>query len=140
MIYSIEGVMLFAAVLADLWLGSYGFLPCLAIYVIFHASRSVSLRFATAAVLRERGNDVIVVIGTINPHMQTPASLKRYYALRAAAQEELMRQEYHMIDLPELPSEEYADASHPLAAGYRRLAKFIAEKIPDQPVTQNKEK
>ena len=77
---------------------------------------------------------------SINPHMQTPASLARYRKLRAAAMEELARQGYRMVDLPELPSEEYADASHPLAAGYRRLAKFMAEKFPDQPVTQNKEK
>lgn len=51
MIYAIEGVMLFAALLADLWLGNYGFVPCLAIYVLFHASRSVSMRFAVVAAL-----------------------------------------------------------------------------------------
>ena len=51
MIYAIEGVMLFAALLADFWLGCYGFVPCFAIYVLFHASRSVSLRFATVAAL-----------------------------------------------------------------------------------------
>ena len=109
-------------------------------WVALDASRQWKALLATAKVLRERGNDVVVVIGTINPHMQTPASLKRYYALRAAAMAELQRQGYRVVDLPELPSEEYADASHPLAAGYRRLAKFMAEKISDRPVTQNKEK
>ena len=49
--YVIEGVMLFAAMLADLWLGNYGLLPCFTVYVLFHASRSVSLRFATVAAL-----------------------------------------------------------------------------------------
>jgi len=41
--------MIFAALLADLWLGNYGLVPCLAVYVLFHASRSVSLVFATLA-------------------------------------------------------------------------------------------
>ena len=45
----IECVMLFAALLADLLLGNYGFAPCLTMFVIFHSSRCVSLRFATVA-------------------------------------------------------------------------------------------
>ncbi|MBQ6353319.1 MAG: hypothetical protein IJJ28_08635 [Lentisphaeria bacterium] len=47
----IASVMLFAALLADLWLGNYGLTPFLAVYVLFHASRSVSLTYATAAAL-----------------------------------------------------------------------------------------
>lgn len=47
--YLIAGVMLFAALLADLWLGNYGLVPCFAVYVLFHSSRSVSLVYATVA-------------------------------------------------------------------------------------------
>ena len=105
-------------------------------WVDLDASRQWSAYLAAAQLLREQGNEVFAVIGTINPHMQTPASLARYRKLRAAAMEELRREGFRIVDLPELPSEEYADASHPLAAGYRRLAKFMAEKFPDQPVTR----
>ena len=34
-----------------------------------------------------------------------------------------------MIVLPELPSEEYADASHPLPSGYDRLAEFLRKTV-----------
>ena len=47
----IECVMLFAALLADVLLGNFGFAPCLTVFVLLHASRSVSLRFATVAAL-----------------------------------------------------------------------------------------
>ena len=47
----IECVMLFAALLADFLLGNFGFAPCLTVFVLFHASRSVSLRFATVGAL-----------------------------------------------------------------------------------------
>ena len=47
----IECVMLFAALLADLLLGNYGFTPNLTMFVLFHSSRCVSLRFATVGAL-----------------------------------------------------------------------------------------
>ena len=49
MSYLIASVMIFAALLADLWLGNYGLAPCFAVYVLFHSSRSVSLLYATVA-------------------------------------------------------------------------------------------
>ena len=45
----LASVMLFAALLADLWVGNYGLTPCLTVYVLFHSSRSVSLGYATVA-------------------------------------------------------------------------------------------
>jgi len=47
----IECLMLFAALLADMLLGNYGFVPCLTVFVLFRASQCVSLRFAVAAAL-----------------------------------------------------------------------------------------
>ena len=105
-------------------------------WVDLAVSRQWRAYLAAARRLRDQGNEVVAVIGTINPHMQTPASLARYRALRAAAAAELRRQGYRIVDLPELPSQEYADASHPLAGGYRRLAKFMAEDFRKVPVTK----
>ena len=51
MVIVIECVMLFAALLADLLLGNYGFVPNFTMFVLFHSSRSVSLRFATVGAL-----------------------------------------------------------------------------------------
>lgn len=47
----VETAMLFAALLADVLLGNRGFSPCLTMFVLFHASRCVSLRFATVGAL-----------------------------------------------------------------------------------------
>ena len=62
----IECVMLFAALLADLLLGNYGFTPCLTMYVLFHSSRCVSLRFAAVGAL---------VLGTLIDLLYCRASL-----------------------------------------------------------------
>ena len=45
----IECVMLLAALLTDMLLGNFGFAPCFVMFVLFHSSRCVSLRFATVA-------------------------------------------------------------------------------------------
>ena len=47
----IELVMLLAALLTDVLFGNYGFSPCFAMFVLFHSSRCVSLRFATVGTL-----------------------------------------------------------------------------------------
>lgn len=62
----IECLMLFAALLTDFLLGNYGFMPCLAMFVLFHASQCVSLRFATVAAL---------VVGTLIDLVYCRASL-----------------------------------------------------------------
>ena len=80
------------------------------------------------ALLQKRGNRVTVVLGTVNPHMQTPGSLERYHKLREEVKAELKNSGVGFIDLPELESGEYADASHPLAVGYRKLAKYMVER------------
>jgi len=79
--------------------------------------------------LQKRGNRVCVVLGTLNPHMQTPESLARYRKLRTEVAATLDRDGIALIKLPELSSEEYADASHPLARGYLTLADFILKRI-----------
>ena len=94
-------------------------------WVPLDESRQWRSYLATLELLKKRGNTVVAVVGTVKPSMQTAASLEKYRALRADALKRLKDNGYKTVDLPELPSEEYGDASHPLAAGYERLAEFM---------------
>jgi len=75
------------------------------------------------ATLRERGNDVFVILGPFNEHMVAPESLAPYIKLRDGVTAWLRQNKVpHLV--PELlPSQLYADASHPLTDGYALLAK-----------------
>ena len=98
-------------------------------WVSIDRSRQYAAFRRVIADLRRRANQVTVVLGTVNPHMQTPGSLERYRKLRAEVKADLEKKSgVTVIDLPELESGEYADASHPLAAGYRKLAEYMVER------------
>jgi hypothetical protein len=73
--------------------------------------------------LRSRGNRVLVVVGPFNEHLLTPPSRQRYASLRAQVVDWLRSRDFHHVAPPALPSDEYGDASHPLAIGYERLAR-----------------
>jgi hypothetical protein len=76
--------------------------------------------------LKERGNDVLVVLGPFNEHMVAESQRPQYRATRDRAAAWL-RQSGVTLVVPEvLPSEMYADASHPLTQGYALLAQRIA--------------
>ena len=79
------------------------------------------------ATLRERGNNLFVVVGPFNEHMLTPASLERYRTIKAGIADWLQAQQVAHVVPPPLPSEQYGDASHPLAAGYALLAGELLE-------------
>ncbi len=96
-------------------------------WVRLDSSRQWRSYWNTLELLKKRGNDVVAVVGTVNPHMQTAASLEKCHALRADILRRLEDGGYRTVDMPELPSEEYGDASHPLAAGYERLAAFMED-------------
>ncbi len=72
--------------------------------------------------LQSRGNRVFVVVGPLNEHMLMPGSRQRYQALRRQVEQWLSNRRIPFTSPPPLPSDEYADASHPLSAGYARLA------------------
>jgi hypothetical protein len=75
--------------------------------------------------LRARGNAVFVVLGPFNEHMVVEESRATYCNLRSDIGEWL-KQNQIAHSIPEtLPSELYADASHPLTEGYRKLAECI---------------
>ena len=73
-------------------------------------------------VLQKRGNRVFVLVGPFNEHLMTAESKERYQKVKAAVGAWLDSQQIaHAIPEP-LPSELYGDASHPLPAGYEKLA------------------
>jgi hypothetical protein len=76
--------------------------------------------------LRARGNDVLIVIGPFNEHMIATDQQPQFRALRDAAAGRLAQKQMSVIVPDVLPSDLYADASHPLTEGYARLAKEIA--------------
>ncbi len=73
--------------------------------------------------LRQRGNDVFVILGPFNEHMVAEESRAPYRKLRDGVAAWLQENQIpHWV--PEaLPSQLYADASHPLTDGYALLAK-----------------
>ncbi|MFA6101405.1 MAG: hypothetical protein WCV67_01060 [Victivallaceae bacterium] len=72
--------------------------------------------------LRERGNRVCVMVGPLNPYMLTPASLVKFRKLQQDICAWLSKQNVEYMLVPDLPSEMYADASHPLDKGYDVIA------------------
>jgi len=78
------------------------------------------------ATLRHRGNQVFVIVGPLNEHMLTARSLERYRQLQRAATRRLKALGISFCVPQPVPSDLYADASHPIAAGYARLAQQLA--------------
>jgi hypothetical protein len=76
--------------------------------------------------LEARGSTVFVLLGPFNEPMLKPASLEKYRTLRASVEAWLQARHTAFWTSPPLPSEMYADASHPLAAGYDLLAHELA--------------
>ena len=98
-------------------------------WVMPDASRQWQAFLETIELLKARGNQVTVLLGAINAHMLTPKSAAAYEALRAEHIRILASKEIPTIFMPVLPSNEYGDASHPLAPGYERLADYLAQQI-----------
>jgi hypothetical protein len=76
--------------------------------------------------LQRRGNRVFVLVGPFNEHMLKPSSLTVYRRLKAEIDLRLTARRVPHFVPPVLPSELYADASHPLADGYALLAEKLA--------------
>ena len=75
--------------------------------------------------LRERGNDVLVVLGPFNEHLMAEDNRPAYRKIRNGIAAWLAQNQVPMVVPEILPSELYADASHPLTAGYELLAKRL---------------
>ncbi len=74
--------------------------------------------------LHEQGNDVLVILGPFNTHMVAPEQRETYEVLRAGVTNGLAR-DATVVQPEVLPSELYADASHPLTEGYEMLARRL---------------
>jgi len=72
--------------------------------------------------LQERGNRVCVMVGPLNPYMLTPASLNKFRKLQQDIYTWLKAHKIEYVPVPDLPTEMYADASHPLDKGYDLIA------------------
>jgi len=81
----------------------------------------------TIETLQRRGNRVFVLIGPFNEHMLTAESLRGYREIQSEAEAWLEENDVAYYAPSALPSECYADASHPLADGYDLLAKEMFE-------------
>ena len=75
--------------------------------------------------LRTRSNSVLVVLGPFNEHMLSPRSLKAYGRLKEQTESWLRNSGVPVVSPAVLPSQDYADASHPLASGYTILAREL---------------
>jgi hypothetical protein len=81
----------------------------------------------TVETLQRRGNRVFVLVGPFNEHMLTPASLERYQKIKGTIAAWLKEKQVPHLVPAALPSEQYGDASHPLAVGYERLARQLLD-------------
>lgn len=72
--------------------------------------------------LRSRKNRVFVLLGPLNPHVLTLESRRRYNRVREKSEAWLQQNLVPYLAPSPLVSDQYADASHPLAQGYQALA------------------
>lgn len=72
--------------------------------------------------LEARGNRVFVLIGPLNEHMLEPSAASAYREILALAESWLASRGIPHHTPKVLPSEHYADLSHPLPEGYATLA------------------
>ena len=79
----------------------------------------------TVQLLRRRGNQVFVLIGPLNEHMLTESGLAEYQVRKRQITAWHAAQAVAHFAPPALPSNAYADLSHPTAAGYAQLAKQL---------------
>jgi hypothetical protein len=78
-------------------------------------------------VLHSRGNEVFVVIGPFNEHMIAADQRLKYRVLRDGIAAWLKSNNIPFAIPEALPTEFYADASHPLTEGYALLSRMLFE-------------
>jgi hypothetical protein len=76
-------------------------------------------------ILRERGNDVLVVLGPFNEHIMAQENRPAYRRIQDDVAGWLSMNRIPHVAPEPLPSELYADGSHPLTQGYQLLAKRL---------------
>jgi len=84
----------------------------------------------TVLLLRDRGNDVMVIVTPFNERMMADSCRGGLGAIRSGIKGWLEEKGIPHLLPDTLPSELYADASHPLTGGYELLARRICESEP----------
>ena len=79
------------------------------------------------ALLAERGNEVLVILGPFNEHMVAEDRLSTFHKLRDGVAAWLAANHVAYVTPDALPTNLYADASHPLTDGYALLARRICQ-------------
>jgi hypothetical protein len=88
--------------------------------------------------LQARGNRVFVLVGPFNEHMLTAENAVTYGAIKAQIGQWLTENRVpHLVATP-LPTNLYADSSHPLADGYALLAQQLVNDPAFQAVIRNR--
>jgi hypothetical protein len=77
------------------------------------------------ATLQRRGNKVFVLLGPFNAYMLPAESRARYQAVKQEMEQSLRAKGVRFCSASLLSSDQYADASHPLEPGYRRVAEEL---------------
>jgi hypothetical protein len=81
--------------------------------------------FTRALQKLQSDNQVLVILGPFNDHIIAPENKSAFQTLRAEIVDHLKRTDTKFIAPETLPTDLYADASHPLTEGYRLLATRI---------------
>jgi hypothetical protein len=79
----------------------------------------------TVETLERRGNNVFVILGPFNEHMLTPGSREIYQDRCGEMVAWFADRKIPFVAPEPLPTELYADASHLIAAGYKRFAEGL---------------
>jgi len=82
--------------------------------------------------LQARRNRVFVLVGPLNEHMLEPSSVAAYREILTDVESWLKDRDLPYYIPPVLPSDLYADMSHPLGQGYALLAADLLEQMSDQ--------
>jgi len=80
----------------------------------------------TISTLKKNENYIFIYVGSINPYIMTPESLKKYRKLQEEIKTALAKNGIPFYFCPDLPDVMYADASHQVKEGYAYVAKLLA--------------
>ncbi|MFC1509427.1 hypothetical protein ACFL60_07070 [Candidatus Omnitrophota bacterium] len=73
-------------------------------------------------ILLKRDNEVYILLGPFNPYILTEESSRRFQSMKSDMEEWFRDNEVQYYSVPDLPSDYYADGSHPLRDGYKKIA------------------
>ena len=79
----------------------------------------------TVGLLRDRGNEVMIIVAPFNAHLMADSSRGGFQAIQTGISGWLDENRVPHVMPDTLPSDLYADPSHPLTEGYETLAKRI---------------